>query len=80
MQDYDHWDALVIGEWPPGRSGPPGRRHTPSLPVILIVVLFPFLLSVYLFMSCLAVGLSSIFHSRRGGNTRMHVGRYLHAI
>lgn len=22
MQDYDHWDALVIGEWPPGRSGP----------------------------------------------------------
>lgn len=31
MQDYDHWDALVIGEWPPGRSGPPGVCHTPSL-------------------------------------------------
>jgi hypothetical protein len=31
MQDYDHWDALVIGEWPPGPSGP-RAAHTKLFP------------------------------------------------
>lgn len=64
MQDYDHWDALVIGEWPPGRSGPPGVCHTPSLFYLSLYcgTFFPCSVS-FLFISCVGVVMSSIFHS-----------------
>lgn len=64
MQDYDHWDALVIGEWPPGRSGPP--LPFPYLWYFsLSLNLSPSLsLRVSVLMSCAGVGTSSIFHSR----------------
>lgn len=65
MQDYDHWDALVIGEWPPGRSGPPGVCHTPSLFYLPLstVVLFSSCSVSSLCTSCVGVVMSSIFHS-----------------
>lgn len=56
MQDYDHWDALVIGEWPPGRSGPP----FPSLP--LPVVLFALSISLSQFLSSCHVQVLGEFH------------------
>lgn len=67
MQDYDHWDALVIGEWPPGRSGPPGVCHTPSLFYLssLLWYFFVSLFCLFLFAChvCRCFVMSSIFHS-----------------
>lgn len=50
MQDYDHWDALVIGEWPPGPSGPQVSHTNFSLSIdstlpyrVLSLLFSPFL-------------------------------------
>lgn len=64
MQDYDHWDALVIGEWPPGRSGP--QVGVTLLPFSILYRGTFFLVSFSLFMSCVAVGLVPLFITKRG--------------